>query len=413
MRLSFVIPAYNEEAYLPGCIESILSQARDLIPFAEIIVVNNASTDKTREVASRYPEVRVVDEPRKGLTYARQAGFAASSGSLIANVDADCRLTSGWVANVLSAFNDTPSLAALSGPFVYYDLTPSRRLLVRIFYITAFATYFINRRILRVGSMVQGGNFVINRKALESIGGFNTDISFYGEDTDIARRLSTVGEVRFTFGLKMFSSGRRLKHEGILATAARYSINYFWTTFFKRPYTQSHTDIRENQNSPTQDPPPQQELYTTLTPAVKHDPITEPDDDFPFLDPPLAARMREHNLPLPSGVRMSLTIKVAPGNDHTPKSANPPSLGKLFAWTSSPLQKGAPHKPILAWREKIEDPGTRDLPPLEPEAAISDNSGVRMQRHDVCMPGHIIPRTRGQIVLPGRRVLVNFKKGKG
>ena len=269
MRISFVVPAYNEEAYLPACLDSILAQTATL-PFdaCEIIVVNNASTDRTREVALRYPGVTVVDEPRKGLTFARQAGFAASTGELIANVDADSRLTAGWVANVLTTFAEasahatpeTKPLAALSGPLVYYDLTPRQRILVHVFYLTAWTTYAINRYILRVGSMVQGGNFVVNRAALEAIGGFNTAISFYGEDTDIARRLNDVGEVRFTFDLKMSSSARRLKSEGMLTMAARYSINYLWTTFFKRPFTDTYVDIREAQVLPdTITPAPQPE----------------------------------------------------------------------------------------------------------------------------------------------------------
>jgi glycosyltransferase involved in cell wall biosynthesis len=263
MRLSFVVPAYNEEAYLPACLESILNQidpATANLPAGtcEIIVVNNASTDRTREVALRYPGVTVVDEPRKGLTFARQAGFAASTGDLIANVDSDSRLTPGWVSKVLTTFaeaeattaaqpNAHRSLAAFSGPLVYYDLTPRQRVLVHVFYMTAWTTYAINRYILRVGSMVQGGNFVVSRASLEAIGGFNTAISFYGEDTDIARRLNDVGEVRFTFDLKMSSSARRLKSEGMLTMAARYSINYLWTTFFKRPFTDTYVDIRENQ----------------------------------------------------------------------------------------------------------------------------------------------------------------------
>jgi glycosyltransferase involved in cell wall biosynthesis len=270
MRLSFVVPAYNEEAYLPACLDSILAQTRDLpAGTTEIVVVNNASTDRTREVALSYPGVTVVDEPRKGLTFARQAGFAATSGALIANVDSDSRLTPGWVQQVLSTFDEadqkfaaktvssgahqrathigTRRLAAFSGPVVYYDLTPRQRVLVHVFYLTAWATYAMNRYILRVGSMVQGGNFVTARWALESIGGFNTAISFYGEDTDIARRLNDVGEVRFTFDLKMFSSARRLKKEGMLTMAWRYGINYMWTTFFKRPYTDTYIDVREIQ----------------------------------------------------------------------------------------------------------------------------------------------------------------------
>ena len=113
MRLSFVVPAYNEEAYLPACLDSILAQTRTLPQgVTEIIVVNNASTARTREVALSYPGVIVVDETRKGLTFARQAGFAASSGELIANVDSDSRLTPGWVDRVLSTFTDAESSAA-------------------------------------------------------------------------------------------------------------------------------------------------------------------------------------------------------------------------------------------------------------------------------------------------------------
>lgn len=249
MVLSFVIPAFNEEFYLADCIESILQQTCGLEETTEIIVVNNASSDGTREVALRYPQVRLVDEPRKGLTFARQAGFLASSGALIANVDADSRLTAGWVDHVLSAFEADPKLAALSGPFVYYDLTRSQRFFVHVFYLVAWMSYAINRYILRVGSMVQGGNFIVSRAALERIGGFNLEISFYGEDTDIARRLNEVGDVLFTFDLKMFSSARRLKSEGMLTIAARYSINYFWITFFKRPYTDRYTDVREGSNA--------------------------------------------------------------------------------------------------------------------------------------------------------------------
>jgi glycosyltransferase involved in cell wall biosynthesis len=254
MLLSFVVPAYNEEAYLGACLESILDQTRGLEHLTEIIVVNNASTDRTRELALSYiakygPHVQLVDELRKGLPYARQAGFLASTGSLIANVDADSRLTPGWVQQVIETFREyegkQPALVSLSGPLVYYDLTPRQSRLVNVFYGIAWLTYATNKYILRVGSMVQGGNFVLSRAALEAIGGYDTSITFYGEDTDIARRLHAVGKVLFTFDLKMLSSARRLKHEGMITIAFRYAVNYFWTTFFKRPFTREHIDIRE------------------------------------------------------------------------------------------------------------------------------------------------------------------------
>jgi glycosyltransferase involved in cell wall biosynthesis len=237
MVLSFVVPAFNEEGYLGDCLESILQQTKDMQDSTEIIVVNNASTDRTREVALRYPGVRVVDETRKGLTFARQAGFIASSGSIIANVDSDSRLPPGWVDRVLKEFRSNP-------------LTPQQRRLVKVFYLLGWVTHMMNKHVLRVGAMMQGGNFVVSRAALEKIGGFNVDISFYGEDTDIARRLNAVGDVVFSFELKMYSSARRLKHEGMFTMAARYSLNYFWTTFLKRPFTREHLDIRESNSRP-------------------------------------------------------------------------------------------------------------------------------------------------------------------
>ncbi len=245
MQITFVVPAYNEEAYLGRCLEAILAQTADAPDDFEIIVVNNASTDGTGALAASFDRVKVVEEPRKGLTFARQAGFQASHGDLIANVDADSMLTPGWVAEVLRNFNARPRLAALSGPVVYYELAPHQHVLVRVYYLIAWTAYAINRYILRVGSMIQGGNFVVSRKALEAIGGFDTRITFYGEDTDIARRVSKVGPVLFTMRLKMYTSARRLRKEGILRMAGRYTLNYLWTTFFKRPYTQEYVDIRE------------------------------------------------------------------------------------------------------------------------------------------------------------------------
>ena len=95
------------------------------------------------------------------------------------------------------------------------------------------------------GSVMQGGNFVFRRDAWIKAGGFNREIKFYGEDTDIARRMSRVGKVKFTFGLKMFSSARRLNKEGMFTMAGRYTLNYLWTTFKKKPFTKEYVDIRE------------------------------------------------------------------------------------------------------------------------------------------------------------------------
>jgi len=244
MKISFVIPAYNEEKIIAKCLKSIKRALSEGSYDAEIIVVNNASTDRTKEVASSIPDVRVVDEPHKGLTRARQAGFLASSGDIIANVDADTMLTPEWLPTAMKEFSKNPKLVALSGPFIYYDLSPFMRVLVKIFYAFDYALHHIHQHVLHVGASIQGGNFVVRRTALEAIGGFDTSIEFYGEDTDIAKRMSKVGLVKWTFRLPILASGRRLKHEGYVRMGTRYAINRFWTTYKGVPFTKEYTDIR-------------------------------------------------------------------------------------------------------------------------------------------------------------------------
>jgi len=236
MKISFVIPANNEEAYIRRCLDAIFAGIRASSIDAEVIVVNNASTDSTRVIVEKYPHVIIVDEGRKGLSYARQAGFAASTGDIIANVDADNIITQDWIGKVLKEFTKNKKLVALSGPVVFYDLAWYFNIQVRIFYILAYIVYVVNHFVLRTSGMLQGGNFVLRKSALDKIGGYDTNFSFYGEDADIARRMQKIGYVKFTFGLPILSSGRRLAREGILNAGAKYAINYLWVVMLKRPF---------------------------------------------------------------------------------------------------------------------------------------------------------------------------------
>lgn len=243
IEISFIIPAYNEEKFIVKCLSSILNETNKEKINYEIIVVNNNSKDKTKELVSKFKEVKIIDEYRQGLTFARQTGFLKSKGNLIANIDADTILTSKWIKTVLNEFNKNKNLVALSGPQIYYDVPKKVLIYEWIFYRIAYLTYLINKYILNKSSMIQGGNFVVRREALEKIGGFNTNILFWGEDTDIAKRLHQIGNVKFTFKLPIYASGRRLLKEGIFKTAWRYVLNYFYIIFFDKPF---HSEININ-----------------------------------------------------------------------------------------------------------------------------------------------------------------------
>ena len=244
MKISFVIPAYNEEKLLPECLGSVLREIARAKCDAEIIVVNNASSDKTGEIARSFPRVKVIDEPRKGLTQARQSGYLASSGDLIANIDADTQLTPEWIPTALLEFSRDDRLVALSGPYVHYDLPAFQRALVRLFYWVGYAVHIVNQYVLHAGAMLQGGNFVLRKSAVDAMGGYDTSITFYGEDTDIAKHMQKLGRVKWTFRFVILTSARRLKKEGIVASAWRYTLNHLSVLYFGQPLTKQHIDIR-------------------------------------------------------------------------------------------------------------------------------------------------------------------------
>ena len=249
MKISFVVPAYNEQALLARSLnairDEIIRAGQRLGEDAEIIVVNNASTDETAAVAAAIPGVTVVEEPRKGLVQARWAGFEASSGELVANIDADTVIPAGWLTEALRQFERGRTLVGLSGPYVYYGVPRRVNLVVGAYYRLAYTAYLFNRFVLNVGSMLQGGNFIVRRDAMLKLGSPSHRFSFYGEDTDMARRLSKVGGVKFTFRLPAASSGRRLAGEGVFTIGLRYTMNFFWATFRQKPFTEAWQDIRE------------------------------------------------------------------------------------------------------------------------------------------------------------------------
>jgi len=246
MKLSFVIPSYNEEKNIGKCLQSIIKDMKNKKYDIEIIVVNNASTDQTKKIAESFSRVKVVDEQKKGIVWARRAGYLASSGDLIANIDADTILLSGWIDKVYKEFEADKNLVAFSGPFVYYDLPVWMNFFVKIHYLCGYILYLFTHYLFNFGAMLQGGNYVVKRSALEKIGGYNTSISFYGEDADIGRRISKTGHVKFDFKLKILTSGRRLSEEGILRMALRYGINHIWINFFKKPFTMKYKDVRKD-----------------------------------------------------------------------------------------------------------------------------------------------------------------------
>ncbi len=237
-RISVVVCAHNEEAYLAPCLHALLAQTRRP---DEIVVVDNASTDRTREVAERVPGVRVVEEPRLGLVLARERGRASTSGELLAFLDADSRPPIEWLERVERKFRRDPDLVGLSGCFHYYDWDPLSRALMWLYnYTLAPAVHVLAQHVLHVGAVFYGGGFCVRRRALEAIGGFDTTIEFHGEDTNLGRRLVEIGRVALSNSCWVYTSARRYKAMGRTTVFRLYARN-FWSELWRhRPKDTTH-----------------------------------------------------------------------------------------------------------------------------------------------------------------------------
>ena len=117
MKVSVIVPAYNEEKYIEKCLESIINQEEKP---SEIIVVDNNCTDKTAEIAQKFG-ARIVKEENQGMIHARNAGFDNAKYEIIARTDADSILPRDWISKIKRSFTDK-DLGALSGPVYYYNL---------------------------------------------------------------------------------------------------------------------------------------------------------------------------------------------------------------------------------------------------------------------------------------------------
>lgn len=227
MKISLIVPAYNEEKYIGNCLSSIEKYGKDLF---EVIVINNASTDNTSKVVENFPNVRLINETKKGLPFARNRGLSEAKGDIVAFVDADTMIKKGWVDRIKKEFEKDEKLAYISGPYVYYDFSLILKLLTWFVYIfIAYPSYIF------VGYMATMGNFAARKSFMNNVGGFDNTIIFHGDDTDISRKLHGIGKTKFSLSFYLPSSARRLKGEGYIITVYQYIVNFLCIVFIKRP----------------------------------------------------------------------------------------------------------------------------------------------------------------------------------
>lgn len=194
MDLSIIVCTRNRRALLE---ESLAHFARVRLPArAEVVFVDNGSSDDTSEVLSCYakshPSTTLVSEPRKGLAIARNAGVRASSGDIVAFTDDDCYPEADYALQLLKCFAP-PEIGYVGGRVLLWDKADlSITIQARSERMDIAPHSFIEP------GFIHGANFALRRKVLDTIGPFDELLGagtplHCGEDLDEIARASAAG----------------------------------------------------------------------------------------------------------------------------------------------------------------------------------------------------------------------------
>jgi len=187
MKLSVVIPAYNEEKYLTETLEAV-RLALGSIPEAEIIVVDNESTDATREIASAQG-AKIVDEDEHNIGRVRNTGSLAAAGEVLVFLDADTLVVSGVFEKIIAAMSDP---RCVGGSVAVEYEAPRRRQLFMRWFMRLWT--FLGR----LTKMRQGALQFCRFEVFRELGGYDTTI-YVGEDIEFHWRLDKLAKKRGGF----------------------------------------------------------------------------------------------------------------------------------------------------------------------------------------------------------------------
>ena len=201
MKISIVIPVYNEADSLSACLDAIAAQTT--LPH-EVIVVDNNSTDASIKVAEHYPFVKVLKEPHQGIVYARNRGYDVATGDIIARIDADSIVPTYWAEHIQQFYSQPHHQAqAFSGGAYFYNV----RLARSVAWLYNFLAFDFNGLLIGHPTL-WGSNMALTAKQWRAVREsicLKTDVH---EDLDLAMHLHRLGygiyyDRRFRIGAYM------------------------------------------------------------------------------------------------------------------------------------------------------------------------------------------------------------------
>lgn len=184
MGLSVYIPCFNVEKYIETSIECLLKQTR---PPDEILVIDDGSTDRRVELASRYP-VRIIRHDRnRGLAAARNTAFANARHELVGAIDADVFVEQDWFEQLLVHFADERVAGAGGRMIEQFSSTPADA------WRSIHMAQDLGEQRIDIEwpshRCLGGFGTVLRKSAVESLGGYDEEFRTNYEDVNLCQRL--------------------------------------------------------------------------------------------------------------------------------------------------------------------------------------------------------------------------------
>lgn len=207
MTISIIVPTFNQSDTLAQTLDSALAQT---VP-TEVIVVNDGSTDLTKQVLMEYEDrVRVVTQTNRGLPSARNTGIMNVTTDWVVFLDSDDTLEPTYIERVLKVIEDVPEAAVVAPSFKTFGLQESNVLLMMRPEVNDF----------------QDGNRIgycaaFKRSALIEVGGYNPKMVWGWEDYDLSIELTKRGKIIVTIPEYLWNY--RIKQNSMITVANQHA----------------------------------------------------------------------------------------------------------------------------------------------------------------------------------------------
>ncbi|MFC1648894.1 glycosyltransferase [Nanoarchaeota archaeon] len=186
-EISVIVPVYNGERYIEGCLNSLLNQSLTKSKY-EILIIDNGSTDKTPELVRKH-KVKLFSEKKKGAANARNKGMKAAKGNLIVFTDSDCIANKDWLKNLLES---SKSADAIAGEVIPYEKRTLAQKYIAKRRRSTKKSWELKRK--TAPGYIRTSNFAVKRKVIKKVGFFDTRFANCGgEDDDYAWRVHWAG----------------------------------------------------------------------------------------------------------------------------------------------------------------------------------------------------------------------------